>query len=87
MTHDVAKFSIGEIIEGAGIRIRITGIYKINGIIDCKIICVLIPEYGPVRGRVIFYPQPIFANSWISDKSQHPPLVLCLRADGRKILG
>lgn len=87
MMHDASKFKVGEIIEGAGIRIRITDIYKINGIIDAEIICVLIPEYGHVRGRIIFYPQPRFANGWISDKSQYPPLVLCLRADGRKILG
>ncbi len=83
MTHDVSKFQIGEIIHGRGISIRIVYTRKIDGLIVAEKLSSALPLYNQ---RINFAPQTYFSNSWISLPPQ-PQFVLCLRADGIKVLG
>lgn len=91
--HDVSKFQIGEVIHGKGISIRIEYICKIRKIIVAEKLSIALPFWkrgwmisSPYNQRIKFAPQTYFSNSWRSVAPQSL-FVLCLRADGIKVLG
>ncbi len=93
MRHDVSKFIIGEVIHGRGISVRIVYVCKISGLIVAEKICEWLPS-GEREPKITFFhgqrikfaPQTYFSNSWVSLPPQ-PQFVLCVRADGIKVLG
>lgn len=82
------KFRVDEIIIGKGMDIRIVDLDRTTGRIIAETICVLLATYNVSPGQLlVFLPQKNIGNSWIAHTREHQPFVLCLRADGVKILG
>lgn len=87
MAHDISKFQVGEVIHGRGIDIRIVEINRISGLIIAQKLAEdgLESSFFHIQ-RIKFAPQTYFDDSWVSLPPQ-PRFVLCLRADGTKVLG
>lgn len=86
--HNIGAFKIGEVIRGKAIIIEIREIREDEGVLVALVVGAIPGFSGRKYGvRIEFIPQVNFSESWASTDIRNRPLVLCVRRDGKKVLG
>lgn len=82
------KFHLNEIIIGKGMDVRVVDLERTTGRIVAEVILVLTAPCRVSPGQLlVFLPQEAISYSWVAHTHKRQSFVLCLRADGVKILG
>ena len=86
--HNIEAFKVGEIIRGKAVAVEVREIRKNEGAVIVLVIGAIPGFSGRQYGAFIkFVPQVLFSESWVSTDIRNHPLVLCVRRDGKKVLG